>query len=261
MSAVSFTDLHCHILPDLDDGPASVEQSVAMLQIAAAERTASIVATPHANGKYRFEPELIERRLEQLRPRTPITLHYGCDFHLETSNILAALADPARYTLNHRNHLLVEFPELNVFHVGEEILRRLIEAGLVPIISHPERNERLQRQPELLLHWVEMGCRVQVTAGSCLGVFGKDALAATETLLQRGLVHFVASDAHDAHHRPPGLSGAYARLSALFGEDGIRPLFVDNPEAAVQGNAIAPRHPALLRRSGRRFFQFWPSVA
>jgi len=234
-----FTDIHSHILYGLDDGAETREESVAMLQMAAANGTTAIVATPHANARYRFRPDVIEAQVAELGALVPeIAIHRGCDFHLQVSNIEDAIAHPAKYTINHQSYLMVEFPEMSVFADPEGVLLRLLDVGLIPIITHPERNAVMQRRLDDLARWVECGCYVQVTAGSCTGTFGRSVKAATESMMKRGLVHFVASDAHDCGRRSPSLQEAYAALVAAWGEEAIRPLFVDNPRATLTGDSI-----------------------
>src|SRR5712692_771967 len=121
-----------------------------MLELARQAGTTDIVATPHANGQYLFRPELIEQRIAELSARVDgIRIHRGCDFHLQVSNIHDALAHPDKYTVNHRGYLLVEFPDMTMFPNADEILRQLLDAGMIPIVTHPERNGYLQRNPDV----------------------------------------------------------------------------------------------------------------
>jgi protein-tyrosine phosphatase len=251
-----FVDIHSHILYGLDDGARTLEDSVAMLELAALSGTTDIVATPHANGRYSFNPALVDERIAELSARTAVRIHRGCDFHLQFDNIEDAVAHPDKYTINHHSYLLVEFPDLSVFGNTEAVLLRLLDAGLVPIISHPERHPQLPRMLDDLARWIEIGCYVQVTAASYTGLFGKPAKACAQELLERGLTHFVASDAHDAKRRTPDLNEAYSLLSDRWGEDRIRPLFVENPAAAVEGDTIDTAD-STGGPGGRKWYQFW----
>ncbi len=229
-------DIHSHVLPGLDDGAATLEQSVAMLQMAEAAGTTDIVATPHANSMFRFDRTRIEEVLAQVRAAYSgsVRIHLGCDFHLSFENVQAALVDPSPFTIDGGPYLLVEFAEIVMPNSGE-ILRRLVDSGLHPIITHPERNSMLQERLDWLERWIEEGSYVQVTAHSFLGVFGSRAKRASWTMVQKGLVHFVASDAHDAERRTPRLDEAYAAVKNRMGEKAARRLFVVNPSAAVSG--------------------------
>jgi protein-tyrosine phosphatase len=252
---VGYVDIHSHILYGLDDGAKTLEDSVAMLELAASAGTTDIVATPHANGQYAFDPELIDQRIAELSAGATVRIHRGCDFHLQFENIQDALAHPEKYTINHKVYLLVEFPDITTFAGTERMLSRLLDGGMIPIITHPERNDALRRRLDDLARWVEIGCYLQVTAGSCTGTFGKQARACAERLMKRGLVHFIASDAHDCRYRSPSLSGAYSALAEQWGADAIHPLFVDNPQAVLSGDTIEFEFQPQDKR--RKWYQFW----
>jgi len=253
---VGFVDIHSHVLYGLDDGAKTVEDSVAMLEYAAAAGTSDIVATPHANAQFAFDPELVDARIAELGPQVSVRIHRGCDFHLQVDNIQDAIAHPDKYTVNRKSYLLVEFPDLGIFPNSDQILLQLLDAGLVPIITHPERNDAIQRRLDEVARWVESGCYVQVTAGSFTGVFGRRARVCADELVRRGLTHFVASDAHDCNHRPPSLAEAYQYLAGKWDEAAIRPMFVDNPAAVLTGDRIDFEfEPATVKR--RKWYQFW----
>jgi protein-tyrosine phosphatase len=253
----SFVDIHSHVLHGLDDGAKTLEESVEMLRMAAAAGTTDIVATPHANSRYAFNPDIIDQRIAALQPHTTVRIHRGCDFHLHFNNIQDALAQPEKYTINHKGYLLVEFPEMTVFAGTDDILTQLLDAGMMPIITHPERNTVLQRRVDDLVRWVEMGCYVQVTAGSCLGKFGKRAKTSAFELLDAGLVHFIASDAHNTEQRSPRLDEAFAELVNTYGKDSIQALFVDNPAVTLTGEPLEIDLPDVRLPPPRRWFEFW----
>jgi protein-tyrosine phosphatase len=252
---MGFTDIHSHILYGMDDGARTLEESLGMLKLAAESGTTDIVATPHVNGQFEFDPELMEDRIAELSARSPVRIHRGCDFHLEAENIEDALTDPAKYTINNRGYLLAEFPDLSIFTSTDEILSDLIGAGMTPIITHPERNSHLQQRLNDIARWVELGCVVQVTAGSVTGRFGKRAKTCVEQLMERRLIHFVASDAHDLQHRPPSLREAYAAMSRRWGAERVDPLFVGNPRAVLTGDQIDVDFVPYVTK--RKWYQFW----
>ncbi|MBZ5608257.1 MAG: exopolysaccharide biosynthesis protein [Acidobacteriia bacterium] len=243
-------DIHCHILPGLDDGAKSLEESVAMVKLASAAGTTDIVATPHANHHYNFDPERIAAKIRELQQATNhlVNLHTGCDFHLSATNIDDALSHPAKYTINHRVYLLVEFSDFVIPPSTDEILGRLRAAGMVPIITHPERNRLLHDRADQIATWVENDCRVQVTAQSFLGRFGKAAKTFSDTLMRNGLIHFVASDGHDPERRPPVLSEARQYIAKNYGEARAEALFVTNPRATLTGETIEPFEPQPRKR-------------
>jgi protein-tyrosine phosphatase len=252
---VGVIDIHTHVLHGLDDGARTVEESVAMLELAAADGTTDLVATPHANSRFPFRPDLVAERIAALEGRSPVRLHRGCDFRLQSDTIEDALRSPAKYAINGRTYLLVEFPDLSLFPNTDLVLAPLLDAGLVPIVTHPERHRDLQSRPDDLARWIGMGCAVQITAGSLTGAFGERPRAAAELFVARGLAHVVASDAHDIGRRPPRLSVAHALVADRWGEEAAQALFVDHPRAALTGEAFdTTAQPRAPRK--RRWFSF-----
>ncbi|HEX8984229.1 MAG TPA: CpsB/CapC family capsule biosynthesis tyrosine phosphatase [Bryobacteraceae bacterium] len=250
-------DIHTHILPGLDDGAASLSEAVEMVRIAARTGTTDLVVTPHANFEYEFEPAVARERLAELEfaAGPGVRLHWGCDFHLSAHNIEDALAHPAKYTINGKRYLLVEFPDVLIAATTTRDFARLLEAGMVPIITHPERNFLLHARMEDLKHWAGLGCLVQVTAQSFTNRFGKQVRAFARALLEQRLVHFVASDAHDAHDRTPRLDQAYREVTERAGGQRAELLFVTNPGAVLTGAPLpepGPEEP----RPARKWFHF-----
>lgn len=254
-------DVHSHILHGLDDGAASLDISVAMVRLAAEWGTTDIVASPHANQEYKFDPELVEDRLEELREAAGTSaprIYYGCDFHLSYDNIQDAVAHPARYTIDHGRYLLVEFSDLVIFPNTTEIFARLLDAGMIPVITHPERNTLLQQRLPKLREWSEMGCLLQVTAQSFNGRFGRRAERFSKVLLEENLIHVVASDAHDTKHRPPDLGEAYDWLAKERSEALAETLCVRNPGAVLRSEPLPEPAVADAGADGvRKWYQFW----
>lgn len=229
-----------------------------MIYMAAAHGTTALVATPHASPEYRFNPELIAQRIAALSEATDgaIELYSGCDFHLSYDNIQDAIENPTKYTINHKNYLLVEFSDMLIFKNTPEIFARLAGAGMIPVITHPERNGLLRQRLEEIAAWVESGVCVQVTAQSLTGEFGRRAKAFCRLLLDRGLVHFAASDGHDCERRPPCMDRARAWLTENYGEAVSETLCVTNPRAAVTGSPFE-----IVRveeaPASRKWYRFW----
>ena len=249
-------DIHSHILPGIDDGSHSEEESLKMLAIAADAGTTDIVASPHSNGEFPFRPDLIRNKIADLQAAmgARIRIHNGCDFHLSYDNIQDALGHPAKYTINNKCYLLVEFSDASIFQRTIDIFGKLLNAGMIPIITHPERNGLLQKRLEDIQHWVRDGCLVQVTGQSFLGTFGRSAKQYADTLLEKNLVHFVASDAHDCEHRPPRLDESYEYVSRKQGDECANRLFIEYPQLVIKGEPIYLEEFAETKR---KWFQFW----
>ena len=254
-------DVHCHILPGLDDGPDNIEVSLAMAESAIADGITHVVATPHSSNEYHFDYSRIRALRDELQGKigSGLLLATGCDFHLNPENLTALREDSSRFCINQHDYLLVEFNEFSIPPSMDQTLHEIQLLGLRPVITHPERNAILRTQTERIAKWVRLGCRVQVTAGSLLGVFGTGAKKDAWRWLGDGLVHIVASDAHNTRSRSLRLRPAFDLVREQFGEEKARALFVENPMAAFEGREL-PHVPELSegiehpRR--KRFFFF-----
>ncbi|HEY4960909.1 MAG TPA: CpsB/CapC family capsule biosynthesis tyrosine phosphatase [Terriglobales bacterium] len=238
-------DIHCHILPAIDDGPDSWEMTAKMCRLAALDGITHIVATPHCDAQFDYDREHFTDMLATLSEvaNGRLTFSIGCDFHISPHNVADAMADPQRFAIGDSQYLLVEFDHHGIPSNASELLMALISRGMVPIITHPERNAFLIKHPETVLRFVESGCLVQVTANAFTGFWGPKSRKAAEWLLHRDAIHVVASDAHDLNLRPPVLSEAHDRVSALAGVEAADALVTHNPAAIVAGQHV-PFSPA-----------------
>jgi protein-tyrosine phosphatase len=250
-------DIHSHVLPGLDDGARTIEESLEMLHLAAASGTTDIVATPHASPAFLFEELRTGEVFRELADKSSafIRLHLGCDFHLSYENLHDALSNPGKYTINHQRYLMVELPDLVALSSVRQGLQQLIAAHIIPVITHPERNISLQPRLSELERWNKDGCFMQITGQSFLGRFGPAAKHAADELMRAGLVHFIASDAHDCRDRPPDLSRAYQYISSKHGTEWADLIFLYNPAAAISGETL-PENVNTSRKPSR-FFRFW----
>jgi protein-tyrosine phosphatase len=233
-------DIHHHLLFGLDDGSDSIETSVAMATLAAADGITHIVCTPHANGTYAFNPKVNAAKTDQLCARLAaegiaITLGSGCDFHLSFDNVNAAKLDPARFSINGLGHLLVEVPDYGLPPGLTETFYELQLAGLTPILTHPERNPTLQKDPERLKDWLRGGVLIQVTADSLTGHKGRHAQRMAHDLLEKRWVHFLATDAHNTTSRPPRMREAHDLVATKYSATYAHSLCVVHPLAVFLG--------------------------
>lgn len=248
-------DIHSHPLPEVDDGAKTFDDAVAMCRMAANDGTTHLVATPHCNYTYPFNPQVNEQKLRELQqavgPAPQLLL--GCDFHLSYDNIQQIVRNRGSYTINHTRYVLVEFDDHFVPRNMDNVFYELQVAGLIPILTHPERNPVLQRKPDLLYPWVTHGCLAQITAKSYTGGFGSHARELSEMWLDRNLVHFFASDAHDVKYRPPLLSVCYEKLASTRGKAEADRIMKKNPEAVINDRRLplGPEPvPAQTRKRG-----------
>lgn len=183
-------DIHCHILPGLDDGADSLETARAMGEMAVADGITHVIGTPHASPDYAFDPQRVKERRDELQAlfEGRLVLATGCDFHLSFENLQDIRRDAHRFTLNQKNYLLVEFADFSIPPSIDQSLHELHLAGLRPIITHPERNPLIRARPERFYRWLRQGCYAQVTAQSLLGRFGKAAQEMAGKWLAAGAV-------------------------------------------------------------------------
>ena len=241
-------DLHCHILPGVDDGPKDWETSTAMCRIAAEDGITHIVATPHSNDEFAYDRGALRAALTRLQTQCgewPM-LTLGCDFHFSYENVSQALRDPNRFSIGNTQYLLVEFSDFALSLPMRDALVRMAGAGVIPVVTHPERNLLMQRDRELIVKLLELGCLVQVTASSLTGRWGDSAKDTAIWLLKHDAVHVLATDAHDTVHRPPVLSAGRDAAARICGQDVARALVDDNPRAIVSGEAV-PYFPAVRK--------------
>jgi protein-tyrosine phosphatase len=256
-------DLHSHILPGVDDGPRTLEGSLELARAAAADGTRTILATPHVNDDPRIGPELVAERLELLRPALaeagiPLEVLPGGEIAIWR---LVDLDDAAlrALSLGGGPYLLVESPFSPVVGDFEPMVLDLHARGHRVLLAHPERCPAFQRDLARLERLADAGVLIQLTAGSMVGAFGSTVRRFTSSLLRDGLAHVIASDAHDAVKRPPGLSAGFAALEReLPGIGEQQPWLTEVvPRAILDGTPLPARPPlpkpaGLLRRLGLR---------
>ncbi len=249
-------DIHCHILPEMDDGATDLEMSLEMCRAAAAEGVTHMVATPHCNDEYPFDADAVAgaRDLLQQACGPQPTLLTGCDFHLSATNLELLQAHPSHYTIAQKNHLLLEPTNFGLPPSFDQVLFQMRCRGIVPVLTHPERNPLFQSKPELVRELAQQECVIQVTAGAFLGRFGSTAQRMVLDLLRAGLVHVVASDAHNLSSRPPHLREAFARVSEVAGAATAGLLFQENPRNIIEGGACQPPEP-VARKPRWSFFR------
>lgn len=233
-------DIHSHILPEVDDGARSWEMAVHMCHMAARDGIEHMVATPHANGQYAYDRTWLRSLLNELRQRIGPSpqLSLGCDFHFSYENLESLAEQPHRYTIENTPYLLVELSDFSVPPSVTQQLIDLLNRGLFPILTHPERNLILQRKPERVLEWVGFGCAVQVTASALTGRWGDKGKKVARWLLEREAVHILATDSHGIESRPPILSEARDLVARVFGQDFAQALTDSNPRAVVSGQTL-----------------------
>lgn len=256
-----FTDIHCHILPGVDDGARSWDEACAMAQMAVANGIKTIIATPHQGGTFAHNSaEAICRRVDECQSLLdeqgiPLRVLPGADVRYGHHLMRDLLRGSAMTLANHRRHLLLDLPHERYIPM-EGLVDDLGEAGIATVLSHPERNQGLLKKREVIESLVDCGCLMQVTSGSLLGTFGPKCQDMAVWMLSRGLVHFVATDAHGMHSRRPLLQRVYEKLIELVGRDEAEELCCRNPGRVAAGELVtAGRRPVRLQSNMARWFR------
>ncbi len=250
-------DVHCHILPGIDDGPEKMEESLDMARMAVADGIRAMVATPHAarvaarGGKDALEQRISAFNQELRAQAIELNVLMGVEYLL-SMELLQEAQRGAAIGLNGSRYLLVEIDFLQYPAHTDEALFQLQLHGIIPVLAHPERQVNIQERPELLAGLVARGVLSQITGGSVLGHFGKEAQRSVEHLLRSNLVHMLASDGHTASaNRPPVMKDAVAAVERLVGEDAAHCMAVANPSAVIGGMPVTLPE---SRPARRRFF-------
>ncbi|MFV1965098.1 MAG: tyrosine-protein phosphatase [Pirellulaceae bacterium] len=252
-----FTDIHCHLLPGIDDGAGDWQTALAMARMAVAEGVHTVIATPHQLGRHtRNHGKAIRSLVAQMQrelDRQGILLRVlaGADVRIEAGLLDQIQRGDVLSLGDIRRHVLLELPH-DLYLPLEPLLDDLHAAGMVGILSHPERNRGILQQPNIVRQLVDRGCLMQVTAGSLTGAFGRTVQRFSEKLIDKGLVHVVASDAHDLDRRSPRLTDAFRAVALRTGQATAVDLFCRNPAAVAAGEGVS----AEARRAAVRRWPF-----
>ncbi len=254
-------DLHCHILPAVDDGATDFDTALNICRLAAEDGCTAMVATPHL--RHEFWQNEDRAYLEQLWHRVRdladgvIDVHLGGEIAVNSASCreMSHLPEGNLLSLAGSRYLLLEFHHIGMGPDPEELIHELVIDGWHPVIAHPERIRWLASDPRYIEALIDLGALVQITAMSLTNLAGRFAFDSASRMLDAGMVHFVASDAHDTRNRPPGLSRAFRRVAENLGEPVARQLFITHPQAVLEdrpldespdANSVAASHPRAV---------------
>jgi protein-tyrosine phosphatase len=236
-------DLHCHLLPGIDDGPDTLEQSLELCRIAVADGTTHAVVTPHIHpGRWENTRASIQQQCASLADELvendiPLQLGFAAEVRL-TDQIMQQIADddiPFYGEVDGYNIMLLEFPHNRMIPGSEKLAQWLLNRGIRPLIAHPERNKQLMKDAAQLEPFLELGCWLQITAGSVIGGFGEKAQAIALQLLEDDVVTVLASDGHNNKARQPGFKQAFEYVAQHYGKDRAWRLMQNMPATIVAG--------------------------
>ncbi len=247
-------DIHAHLLPGVDDGPESIEESFAMIQKGYEDGISGVICTPHVVdslneemerdfiGKFHALNKMVKMEEMAISLWLGSEIHYYAKYNHESK--LSTLNGNGKY-------ILLELPFTEVPNgVGETIFRMILE-GKIPIIAHPERNIMIIQKPKLAYELIQRGALFQINAGSLTGDFGRTVRRVSFDFMDHHMVHFVASDCHNLNSRPMILSKAYQMVLKRWGKERAEKLFKENPMKAIQSETIFPTEPVPFDEGNR----------
>lgn len=253
-------DIHCHILPDIDDGAKDIDESLKMCEIARKDGINTIVATPHLNpGVYEPEKELILAKVNELNRLNHVNLRNlrilpGADNRVHPE-LIDSIEKGQSLTINdNMRYILLELPAYFLFYQIKGLIRGLKDKGITPIITHPERHVQIQRNIYILYEFIKAGTLAQITAMGITGEFGPEIKRLSKRLLAHNLIHVIASDAHSYSKRPPILSRAVEEATRILGLNEATNMVTTNPEAIIEGRAFDVPSPKMKKTFFQRIF-------
>ncbi len=222
-------DLHCHLLPQMDDGPENLEATLSMSCEAVRQGITHIVCTPHHNARFYNPKDKIIQSVKELQKelderKIPLILFEGQEVRAHRFLINDIKEEKVLFIDDGNKYLLLEFSCRELPEYTDQLLYDLRTIGIIPIIVHPERNRLFQENPNILLPYLNMGCLAQLTAPSLIGIYGKKVQQLSERLVAHHLVQMVASDAHARTTRDFYLKKAYSLIEKKLGESRIKEL-------------------------------------
>ncbi|SFI88361.1 protein-tyrosine phosphatase [Paenibacillus sp. UNC496MF] len=249
-------EIHSHILPGIDDGAQSKEESLEMAFQAVEQGITDIIATPHhGDGTFETPPNIVRRHVEALnewynRNEVPVKVHAGQEIRVH-AELMDDWEREQLLTLAGSRYILIELPSSHVPSYMNDLIHELRVRGLVPVIAHPERNKEIASSPGILGTWIEHGALCQVTSHSLTGYFGRKVQRLSLQLCRDRMIHFVSSDAHHYQQRAFALQAAIRSIERSLGWE-IVDRFRENGERLLRNEAIEAGAPNRARR--KRFF-------
>lgn len=253
-------DLHCHLLPEIDDGSKSMETSLWLAKKATENGVTHALLTPHhMNGRYVNHKQDVIRRTkefqEQLRSHDiRLTVFPGQEVRINGQLLKALDEDDILFADTGNRYLMLEFPDDDVPYYTNQMIFDLQQRGITPVIVHPERNTKIMAKPELLYQLLEKGCLSQITASSYVGSFGKKVENFSRQLIEAGQGYVFASDAHDLPGRKYEMRQAFEKLSQEFGQE-LTEQYQNNARGIINGTEILLNELQTIKKK-KRFWSF-----
>ena len=232
-------DIHCHIIPEVDDGAASIRETANLLQKEYQDGVTEIILTPHfRRGMFETPQDVIEKQFAKVqrmvqRSRTGMKVYLGCEYHMHPQ-MVQDLNEGRRPTMAGSRYVLLEFSSLHSYAQIRNQVYVLAASGYVPIIAHVERYPCLLKRPVLIRELCELGAKIQLTSDSVLGEEGWRIRQFCRLLLKEHCVDYIATDAHNMRERSPQLQKCARYIESKFGEKYAEKIFIRNPRKIIK---------------------------
>lgn len=252
-------DLHSHLIPGVDDGAQTIEQSIELARQAVSEGVEHMVLTPHhRNGKYiNYKSDVLEaaNTLQEAYNQANVNLKVYASQEIRlTDKFLDDLYNGELLPLDAAGkYYLIEFPSDRVPSNAKQVLQEIIDDGITPVIAHPERNHELSSNLHLLYELVQMGCLSQITTSSYSGYYSETLVANSQQMIQHNLAHILASDVHHIKHRPMNVQAAFERLGQEYGQETVQ-YFKDNARDIFNGDRLNIKKPIQPKKPRKKWF-------
>lgn len=253
-------DLHCHLLPGIDDGSKSMEISLRMAREATENGVTHALLTPHhMNGHYVNHKQDVIRRTKEFQEQInshniPLTVFPGQEVRINGQLLEALDKDDILFADTAGKYMMLEFPDDDVPHYTNQMIFDLQQRGITPVIVHPERNTKIMAKPDLIYHLLEKGCLSQITASSYIGTFGKKVENFSRQLIEAGQGYVFASDAHNLPGRKYEMRQAFEKMHREFGQKLVE-LYQKNARLIINGESV-PLNDLRTIKKKRRFWLF-----
>ena len=241
-------DLHCHILPEVDDGARSIGEALSMAAVAVKEGIDAVVATPHCLDARNIDAFVqgVKRQGQQLQSvldarKMDLDIFLGAELFMDPAFLKVGGLE--RLTINSTPYILLELPMGEVPLYAEDFIYRLRLMGFVPIIAHPERNLAIMRDPNILYRLVDLGCLCQINTGSITGSFGKQVKRCARILLTHGMGHVLGTDAHSDGTRGPYMKKAVEQIKSWLDEERVIKMVGITPYQILEGKMVSTEPP------------------
>lgn len=252
-------DLHCHLLPGVDDGSKSMDISLKLANDAVKDGINYALLTPHhMNGVYLNHKKMVIQRTQEFQAeidkcKIPLKVFPGQEVRINGDLLSALDQDDILFADEGGRYLMLEFPDDDVPSYTSEMIYELMQRGIIPVIVHPERNTKIMKQPDILYDLLNEGCLSQITASSYVGIFGHKVQKFSKQLIRTGQAYVFASDAHDLPNRKYEMNNAFKKLEVEYGNSYVK-RFENNAKNIINGEEIAFNKLNKVRR------HFWDNI-